>query len=252
MITDVTQYLTEITIGIRYNPNFSIRDNFGNITDRILYSKKSFFNEEMFPLALVNPRETQLSNDETGDSLQINSTNIILTCNLSNPNIVPPANIQPKLTIDKLNELHKRFEQDILRGIVREFKIGRINRIGYINKYRFNIRRLSVNFIKKTIGHTFSDITNIDLRFSKKYPLPASMVKKDINDYHNVILTISKKADNEDFLIAIDYQHYFDPVLDVPNQLEFSEFLNSSQSYNSSSFTNWLNQHYGERNGKKT
>jgi len=246
MIDNVKKYLVGVIIGIRFGPSFSIRDDFGSITDKILYRKDSFFNEKMFPIILTNPAEIRLQGEGTGDNLIVNSTDVILTCNLDNPDVSLDSKLSPKIKLDTLAELNKNFEKEIIQGIMKEFKFSRISRIGYIHRYIFNIAELSKKFTKKTIGDTIGGISDINLRFSKKYPTPQAMAKKGVNDYHSVIFNVIKKADENEIFISIDYQAYYDPALESVKDMKFSDFLASMERYNSDTFLQWLNKHYGD------
>lgn len=62
MAFDLIDSLIGITIGIRFRSNFSVGDNLGNIVDKILYSKDSYFNPKVFPKALGTLDEKQLIN----------------------------------------------------------------------------------------------------------------------------------------------------------------------------------------------
>ncbi len=246
MIDDIYKYLVGIIIGIRFGPSFAIRDNFGEITDRILYRKKSFFNEKMFPIVLNTSAETRLESATTGDSLFISSTDLVLACNLVNPIVNLESKFNPIIELDTLDELNKNFEKEIIQSLMKEFKFTRIRRIGYISKYIFNVGELADKFIKKTIGDTIGGIDDINLRFSKKYPTPQAIIKKNINDYHNVIFSAIKKANKKEIFISIDYQAYYDPALESITGMKFPDFVTSMKKYNSDSFLQWLNRHYGE------
>ncbi len=52
MIDSLDDFIVGFAIGIRYRANFSIEDQLGKIADKILYSRKSFFNPIIFPLFL--------------------------------------------------------------------------------------------------------------------------------------------------------------------------------------------------------
>ncbi len=89
-------------------------------------------------------------------------------------------------------------------------------------------------------------IDDINLRFSKKYPTPQAIIKKNINDYHNIIFSAIKKANKKEIFISIDYQAYYDPALESITGMKFPDFVTSMKKYNSDSFLQWLNRHYGE------
>lgn len=49
MINDITDYVTSILVGIRYQPNFGFTENSGAMFDDILYGKNSKFDTQFFP-----------------------------------------------------------------------------------------------------------------------------------------------------------------------------------------------------------
>lgn len=238
MLENLNQYLSGIAIGIRFRPNFSIGDRFGSFIDQILYKKESYFNPEIFPEVLSNPTEIRLSNERTGDNLVINTSNIILQITFGD---------KINININDIDTLNERFEKDIINDVMDKFEITRINRVGYIKKYLFKIEELSRVFINKTVGETLEGVNDISLRFSRKYPLPESMIKKGVTDYDNVIYNIIKKADRNEIFISVDYQRYFDPTLDKSSQLKFTKFLGSVEHYNSVNYVKWLNAYYQKK-----
>jgi len=240
MITDVKNYLVGIAVGIRFRANFKLEDKFGSIVDEILYSHDSFFNPVLFPEVLSNPVEKKLINQTTGNHFSINASNIILE-----------LNIGEDINIADIHEINRRFHDDIVKGILEKFEISQINRIGYIKKYLFNIEQLSDVFVNKTIGNTLEGVNDINLRFSKKFPVMKSMAKQDINDYHNVIYNIIKKADKKEIFFSIDYQNYFSPPLNTAIQLKYMEFINDMEKYNALNYTQWLNAYCSETDAQE-
>ena len=240
MLENINQYLSGIAIGIRFRPNFSIEDRFGSLVDQILYKKDSYFNPEMFSQFLSNPSERRLIDEQTGNNLVINTSNIILQITFGD-----------KIKVDDMDTINGRFEKDIINDVMDKFEITQINRVGYIKSYLFKIEELSRVFINQTVGETLEGVNDINLRFSKKYPLQESMTKKDVSDYDNVIYSIIKRADRDEIFISIDYQRYFDPTLDKAGQLEFTKFLSSVEHYNSVNYVKWLDAYYRKDNDQK-
>lgn len=230
---NLKEHLISVALGIKFRANFVIEDKLGNIVDRILYSRNSFFNPQFFPYVQNNVNEKILTNDKTGDNLKINNSNIILEVNFSEA--------QEK---ENLNKIYENFEKQIISGLLKENKITQINRIGHINRYIFDLEKLAKSFLDKTIGKTFEGINDINLRFSRKYPIEEALIKKDINDYHNAIYNIIKRSDREELFISIDYQRYYEPFLESSSSIEFEKFLEKDASYNQTTFLTWLNKNY--------
>lgn len=233
MISEIKSYLVGFAIGIRFRQNFALQDKFGEIADNILYAKDSYFNPAIFPEIDVNPIMTKLIDRATGNYLTINTNNIILEIDFAS-----------KITLSEVELVTKRFQSDIIEGVLGKYNVTGINRVGYINKYIFTIEELSKVFIDKTIGGTLEGINEINLRFSKKLTIQESMIKKNVNDYCNVIYNIIKKADKKETFISVDFQKMYDPMLDRVNQLDFLKFLDSVQDYNSVKYLKWLNAYY--------
>jgi len=236
MIENLSEYLFSIAIGIRFRANFALEDKLGNIVDDILYSTDSFFNPDFFPEVASNVNEKTLFHRENENRLTINNSNFILEVNL--------AEFDQK-SIDQINN---RFNEDIIKGVLKKYKVTQINRIGYIHRYSLGVGNIAENFIDKTIGTTLEDIKDINLRFSKKLVIEDALISKNVNDYHNVIYNIVKKSDEDDLLVSIDYQRYYDPFLESSAGIEFDKFIATVNTFNKKSITDWLNQNYGKIN----
>ena len=94
--------------------------------------------------------------------------------------------------------------------------------------------------LKNTISGSLLGINDINLRFSKKYPLKDSKLKKQVYDYHNAIYTIIKKANENIINISIDYQWVFSPILERPSMIDFDNFVKTVNRYNDNDVNNWL------------
>lgn len=235
MIENLKDYLEGLAIGIRFRANFSLEDQLGKIVDKILYSKNSFFNPEVFPMVYATVREKTLSNDQTGDKLLITNSEILLE-----------IAFQKYFNREDLSTLYEKFKTEIINGIIKEYSIKEINRIGIIKRYIFNYKDYASRFINKTIGNTIEGINDINLKFSKKFPIEESLVKKDINDYYNAIFNVIKKADLDEIFMSIDYQKYFVPPINDYAELKYDEFVEKVEGFNNKNYLSWLNKYYAE------
>src|SRR6266511_5611097 len=145
--------------------------------------KGSFFNPNFFPAVLGKTSEKILYNEQTQNKLVINNSNIILEVNLTEDG-----------KQSQVEQLCDHFDEQIITGIMRDYKITQINRVGYINRYLFDESSLAHSFLDKTIGKTLQGINDINLQFSRKYPVLESLAKKDANDYNNAIFNIINKS----------------------------------------------------------
>jgi len=233
MIENLDKHIIGIAIGIRYRANFSIEDQIGSITDKILYSKNAFFNEYIFPLTENHINSKVLINEKTGDKLTVNNSNIVLEINFS-------GNFKK----DDLPVIYDKFNEQIVEGVLKTYKITQITRIGIVSRYLFEEKDLSKNFIKKTIGGTIDGINDIDLRFSKKFPVAEGLIKKEIFDYENAIFNVIKRADKDELFVSLDFQKFFEPYLESSSGLKFLEFEKRVKQYNDKNFKEWINSNY--------
>jgi len=229
----LNDHLIGFVLGIRFRANFSIEDQLGRIIDRVLYKPDAFFGPSVFPLVKGNIGDRILVNEESGDSLKFDNSNIILDIQFGHT-----------FNISDFNSILNNFESEIINGVMKEYSIKEILRVGIIKRYLFQYEDLAKTFVDKTIGKTLGGINDINLQFSKKLPSKSSLVKKYVNDYDNAIFTIIKKADLNEIFMSLDYQSYFDPFLPTSNELKFSGFTDSSERFNENSYLPWLQTNY--------
>ena len=235
MIETLDQFLIGIAIGVRFRANFSIEDQLGRIVDQILYSKGSYFNPKIFPLAESNVGKRLLINPETDDKLRIDNSNIILEIQFGTT-----------FKTKQIKEILSKFEGQIIKQVMKTFSIKEIVRIGYIRRYLFNLQDLAKTFVDKTIGETLGGVNDINLRFSKKLPVEVALAKESVNDYNNAIFNIIKKADRDEIFMSVDFQKYFDPFLPSYAEIGFRPFIEDANAFNNSRYLSWLNSNYVE------
>lgn len=240
MTTDVKKYLSSITIGLRFGPSFSISDNLGKIADWILYEEGSFFDKKVFPNIASLPFTIRLENPKTGDYLMLSQQDLILNCNFDDTVVKPDPEVNPKLKTGSINDIHENFKQLLER--LQDCGLDRIQRLGYINRYVFDTTELTKAVTGAVVGKTIDGVSDMTLRFSKRYPVPEALSKKNINNYHNVIYTIVKKVDSDDLTIMLDYQEFYEPNLVGTHEVQFNAFLSKMASYNKETFPGWLSK----------
>lgn len=243
MVNDLFDYLRGIALGIRFRANFSIEDQMGKIVDTILYPDDSFFTPDVFP-KLITPGigNRILHNENTQDRIRIDNSNIVLEINFGE---------NQKFQVVDLDNILEKFEDQIIKRVMKDFSIKEILRIGYIRRYIFTDKKLADNFVSKTIGYTLEGINDINLNFSRKIPILASIANKDVNDYDNAIFNVIKRADKEEIFISLDYQSYFDPFLPQYSNIKFQPFIKTATDFNNKKFLEWLNSNYVEEKNEK-
>jgi hypothetical protein len=235
MIEKLDDYLVGIAIGVKYRVNFSVEDQLGSILDSILYSKDSYFNYKVFPRVGGTLGKRILINEKTDDQLRIDNTDIILEIQFGFDNGFSKSDYPTIL---------RKFDENIINGVMVKFGIHQISRIGLIKRYLFPIEDLAKTFVDKTVGRTLEGVNDINLRFSKRMPVPEAFVKQNVNDWSNAIFNIIKKADTNDIFMSVDYQLYYQPYIDKPSQVKFSVFTESVETFNKKRYLPWLNTNY--------
>ncbi len=235
-IANVDEYLVGLAIGTRFRANFGVEDRLGAMVDEILYSEDSYFNANVFPGVAADVGTRQLINQRNGDSLVLDNSNVVLDVNFGSA----------KSTFARANaaQIVDAYKRQILSGVLRDYKIKQIGRIGLVRKYLFPSKVLADTFVDRTVGGTLEGITDINLRFSKRYPADESLVRKGVQDYYNVIFSIIKKPDRQEIFMSVDYQLCFSPLLPGPEEIAFDDFVSRVMNYNRKSFVTWVQSNY--------
>jgi len=239
MFENLDTFLVGIAIGIRFRNNFNILDNFGYITDLILFSKNSLFGPDIFPKLSTNLSEQRiLINEDTEDKMVFDKANAILEINFGEGK---------QFNNNDLSNLIDAYNEKIINGVLSDLSVTRILRVGFIRKYEFDDEQLIKSFLDRTTGNETKNIQDISLRFSRRISVGESLTKRDKNDYKNVIYTISKNIEQEHKLnVAIDYQRFYEPNLSTSTQIKFFKFVKAVDEYNSSNFSSWLRNYFKE------
>lgn len=235
-IENIDDYLVGLAIGTRFRANFGVEDQLGKIVDTILYADDSYFSASVFPGVAADVASRALLNRENGDSLMIDSSNVVLEVSI--------GTADAKFSRKDTEQIIAAYKRQILNGIFREFKIKKIGRVGIVRKYVFPSKFLSDTFVDRTVGGTMEGITDINLRFSKRYPADESLVRKGVQDYYNVIYSIVKKPGASEVSMSVDYQMYFSPLLPNSAELDFDDFVSRVTGYNRKSFAQWVESNY--------
>lgn len=240
MIDDLEKCKIGYVFGVRYKRTFTVADNLGAITDEILQSKSSKFKATLFPYIQHNSRDEDVLFDLVSDlpqnRLTINTSNIIL--DVQNMEKIPFVNGKTA------------FEETILKNIMKQYGIGLINRIGFINRYIITDNEIINRFMNGTVGNGIDDINDINLQFSKRLNDTESIIKEGINNYKNVIVNIIKKNERQELFVSVDYQLYYSPMLEKASMIEFSKFIQDAEKYINNKILVYLNNTYGASDAK--
>ncbi len=224
MIKDFNDYFVGIALGVRFNPNFSVRDNFGSISDEILYKDDTFFGPKVFPKVMAtNDFQQILINEDTKNQFRINNVDFILELNFNNDD--------DGFKVTDLGSIIQKYEAQIINGVMDKFSIKNIRRIGFIKKYLFDIDDIANKFIATTVGNIFDGISDCNVKFSKKIPLYESIARQKIDDFDNAIFTFVKNPDSSELNIFFDFQSIYEPPLSKSSSIKFKQFIQKSDAY---------------------
>ena len=219
-----------IAIGIRYRPNFAIEDKIGEIADELLYRKDSLFNYLLFPRSRNGLGEKILNNPDTGDSIVINRSNLVLDISFSD-----------ELPKTKADDLINEFLKTATEKIYKVVNIHDVLLIGIVKKYIINDNDKISEFNDLINKTKITNINSYNLTFTKKIILADSKLKDGLNDYENIIHSIVKNPDKDEILFQIDYQHVYDPKLESIVDIKYKEFLGRVNEYNNKTINDWMN-----------
>ena len=219
-MTNLNNKIVDITIGIRFQRSFRIKDVLGAITDKLVYSESSPLNE-YFERQTQNNSEMILTNEQ-GSYLRVNTDDVIFKH-------VIEKNIDKELIF--LAEYLK-----YIKKIIKKYNITGINRIGIIYNHKIESdQKKFINAISAITNSQFNDVDDFSLSFSKKLSATSGVIKKGVNDYKNVIY-LFRKISKTDLLIGLDYQKYFLPPLDDIEEKDFEDFISNSKQYLENTF----------------
>lgn len=210
--------ISNITIGIRFSKKFKILDEWGGYFDTVLNNENKYLNTDYFTkVGLDNPNEKVLYNPETQNHLKISPSDVIFSHNIDNLNFKK-----------EFEWIKQAFKNDVQEKLFRNTSINNFLRVGVVYTQTFDGVEVNKKFITKLLKSDDFDLTSI--RFSKRTPVGEANLKKEINDYINII-TSSTIDENDKSSISYDYQQIFDPMIEDFRQANFDKIVKDSFNY---------------------
>jgi len=213
-MSDLTENIQDVTIGIRFNRSFRVKDVLGAFTDQLVYEKTSPLNG-YFDEQNQDGKEMRLISQK-GSYLRLNTDDIIF-----------------KHVCEKSFDKEMKFIEkycDFITKVLKDYKVGNINRIGIIFTHHIKDDAKKFNeIIKGLTGNHISDTQDFSLSFSKKLATTDGSIKKGVKDYKNVIY-LFKKLEKDKMGIGLDCQKYFMPPLEKAEDLDYKSFLGESEN----------------------
>lgn len=198
----MSQKIINVTCGIRFDRRFKHFDNIGSIVDMIVYDNKHF-NKEMFSrIGNEGDYVTTIVGNKPDEYIKITPSDIIMS-----------------FTFDNFDENDMKWYYNALKFIIEkatvEHNINNFSRFGIVYKVEFE----NENDFQKVVDSYFNTdlISPSELRFSFRKKIKDSLIKKNMNDYYNVIIQSKKENDfegNKKTVLFYDFQRYFNPSVE--------------------------------------
>lgn len=219
-----------LTIGIRFARSFRIPDIAGDIIDNILYSENTPFGVKFFPKFQENSnREKTLFNSETSDYLRINTDDLIIGVSIKDD------------FDQKFNWLKDSVLPYLKNTLFFKYKIKNIRRLGIIFSHKISKNKKMHETIVSLTNNTLNEINNIGISFAKKLPATKTLYRKNVNDYKNTIYNFDEIK--EALYAGLDYQYYYDPVIEDLRECFTEKILDDSKSFLENNYYKWLSQY---------
>jgi hypothetical protein len=220
--------ITKVAFGIRFGPLWQIGDSLGSIVDAILRGPNTPFGPLTFPHSVEGPTTHNLLNQQTGDSLTITERDVVLS-------------MSKRDTLEAVHRLADQFEDYVIAPIRKRVELRLISRYGMLLDFANCADVLRAPLMKLYLGDD-SEARDIQLRYSRRLATDEAYIRKDVNDYRNLIYTMIQ--DQESARISFDYQLYFDPPLDADDwkRRPFAYFVDSASRYIEGPFEKWFSR----------
>jgi len=221
--------IRRVALGVRFQPQFRVVDIFGELVDRILRSSGSPFGPSVFPLVRSNAMERVLVNEGTNESLHLNSRDAILEMNVDSTDFSD---------IERLAEDYSTYVLQNLRDLA---DLAGIERYGVLLKLDECRSELSQLPVEHYLSSEFAEARSLHFRFTRRLPCLEARVKRNVDDFRNVIYIVEQDEDNN-VNIRVDYQEYFRPALDAADwrNKPYPKFVERGIDYFRGEFADWL------------
>lgn len=221
--------IERVAFGIRYAPQYRVRDTLGVIIDAILRSDP--FNPDVFPESQVEPSQHTLLNPTNGDRLTITQADALLDITLKTSELA------------KVSGVAKHFNTIVVKELKHFCNIGGAFRFGLLMRFAELPSDAYECPAKKYADEAISSHPAKKLSLQSSYTLPTQegFTKRGVEDYRSVIYTMNQEEPDR-FSIAVDYQHYFDPLLSAQDWSAplYERFVDGALAYHQSTVSKWV------------
>lgn len=223
---DLKKKVVGLTLGIRFNRSFRVKDISGEIIDDVLYGSKSPFDAKFFPRVQETTREKIIFNEKTNDYLRINTDDIILGVSVD-------ENFDEKFNWLK-DEVAVYFKDVLFKN----FELKNIRRVGIIFAHKIDKTTNLDNAVKLLTKDKVHTVDNVSISFSKKLPATEGLFRQGVNDYKNTIYNMTEMDDS--VLAELDYQYYYNPPIEDLRECSVDKVFNEAKDFLEGSYYDWL------------
>lgn len=221
--------IEKVAFGVRYTPQYRVRDNMGTLIDRILRSDQ--FGPDTFPRSEAGPHQHVLLNPGNGDRLVISQADVLLDIELRTE------------SLNDVEEMAHAFDSIIIKQLKDVCKVSDAFRFGLLVRFEELHSHSYECPVERYADKALVDVSvkTLNLQFSYNLPTPAGFSKRGVEDYRNVIYSMNQEEPDR-FSLAVDYQHYFDPILSAQEwtQALYKKFALDAISYHEGKFSSWV------------
>ena len=223
--------IERVAFGVRYEPQYKIRDNMGAVIDEILGGRDSPFGPEFFPLSESGPHVHRLLNPRTGDSLTITQSDTVMTVHVPTSDVVG------------VRRLAESFSRHVVTSVREQARLGQVLRYGVLLQLAECSQELDRSPVSVFLQPADVEAKDLHVRFSRRLAAEEALFRKDVSDYVNVISTVRQDEDGQVWF-TLDYQVYFDPPLDrsdwASGNYQFDKFANRGVVHFEKRFVPWM------------
>lgn len=220
--------IQHLVFGVRYDPQFKVMDQIGAVVDEILRADGTPFDPETFPLSEATPQHHRLLNNETDSWLVVSTQDTILQLQVNTKNE------------GRVNELAQGFQEYVLQPLRKFGGVKNIARYGVMFRFKeVDAYSFQNPPIKRFLSPDFPQANGMAMQFNRRLGVEEALVRKSVNDFRNAIYSV-RQSEAGKAQVSIDYQRYFDPLLDSTDSKPFPAFVGQGTEYIHGEFERWF------------
>jgi len=216
------KYAESILIGVRFSPDFSYSDKYGEIIDSVTNNTKCF--KDLYKKVKKDQYKVKLFGDIENNSLH----NFTLTSSDVVVEDVIETNFNSAI------ENKKTQFNAVVKQIFSKYNISKINRVGIATKFVID----DISIIKVIMSNVFKIPDVQSARFTKTSKPPKSKINNETGNFYNTIYDI--RLVNNKLEIAIDFQHMITPALSSISTFNIDVYLKDYKESINNDMIRWL------------